>query len=1337
MLLDSDGAELSEVYAPHRGRPLAALATCLRQLPVPLSRLCPPGLVGSGAVAAAELLDGLKLEEGSALSAALLSCPQRPAALLSLGAQSARLLLLDPSPKKSIIKSQIVAGPCAQGLVSLLERQAQRLGLDIKLLSRLALDSPGRLSLSPRCPVDLETSLSELALAGASDRDLAAALYQGAAQGLAHKLWSTLDGKEKKPSPLWVCGAPAQDPAWLRALSKSFRAQVEAAPQPHLLGARGAALEARRLGQAEAPGLDLAALNRALVPGAQKRRAVLPPLKPPSTYPTATVFDWAQVPYRIAIYLGLDLGSETLKLALVTEDGRLVFRRSRPVAGRPLKALADCLSELPRQVRDKVQVAGVCVTGAGRALAGPWLGADLSVDEFSAQAAAAAAMDLKADGILDLGGRQAKYIALTERQMSSFALAPSCGLNLGSFLASQAQRLGFDIKAEFAQAALAGRRPVQLSDRCLVQMEADLIEAQRRGEDPKDLAAGLCHALAAAYLNWAHPLLGQQVLVYGSQSLNQALISALEARLGRPLSVPDNADVAGAIGAALLARRERSWRLSRFKGFERWPEPEAAAPRPTEIQTESQEPPDCFSLREQWAFTPPELAQFQSSGRRLRRVALPRSLFLAQAAPFWSVFWAALGFEPLWSSPGFLAGAPRPGLCPPLALLDSQLAELKALKPDFIFLPSVADSNEIETLCPAYHELSRFAPTRREKNSSLWLTGPLLWAQGEEELGDSLAEILAPLKKTPEQISRAVALGLAAQRAYRRRLEDRGREIVAGLKEGQRALVLLDSLGHGFEPFWTEILRPRLSTLGLTVLPLDFLPLSPSERQPAAEPAEGEDVSAEAAAKFITEGGRLAAVGLSHFGCGFLEERLAFFRRRLGPGLWWDFELPGGGPAAWLDRLEALAACLKNPAPALEPAPEAQAPSRSSNLAQRYIFLPGRSDYDFILASALRAAGLKAENLPPAGAQSLELARGLSGGPLCLPLRLTLGSFIKVSRRPGFDPSKSLFLLPPAAGRCELDREGFYLSLLAQRPRLEGLELMTPALGEDLAKLLSALGRQGREIWRIYRQAATALELLQRALARVQPRQNRPGAAEAAYETALADLRAAVESRLPLKPVMRRARQRFEAASTQLGPASAPPSVRLTGPSCLRHNPWASAQTAAKLQELGLELELSYQSPDDLAALIDSTEPAAGLRARLVAWLDKWPRRRLTAVWRNFFPQPELPLAGPREPSSSNSSPGSSAFCGLEIRLSTFKCPRSRSLESLKNAFTDSGSGRVSLNLFFDGQSHNHNQKLLELLAEQLKSSDAPVEASEAPAPKGHQIKGGPQRPPEKIKEVM
>ncbi len=273
----------------------------------------------------------------------------------------------------------------------------------------------------------------------------------------------------------------------------------------------------------------------------------------------------------LTVYLGIDVGSVTTKVALVDEKGKYIDSYILKTAGKPVLAVQSGLKEIYKRALCKYNVEGVGTTGSGRTLAGVLIGADVIKNEITAHAVAASVNVPGVQTILEIGGQDSKIIILRDGIVTDFAMNTVCAAGTGSFLDQQANRLNVPID-EFGETALKSQNPARIAGRCGVFAESDLIHKQQMGYAVEDLLYGLCQALVRNYLS--NLALGKELLpmvtFQGGVATNSGMIKAFEEALNTKIIVPENHQTMGAIGAALLAMENHQYtqQLTKFKGWQ-------------------------------------------------------------------------------------------------------------------------------------------------------------------------------------------------------------------------------------------------------------------------------------------------------------------------------------------------------------------------------------------------------------------------------------------------------------------------------------------------------------------------------------------------------------------------------------------------------------------------------------------------------------------------------------------------------------------------------------------------------------------------------------------------
>ena len=270
------------------------------------------------------------------------------------------------------------------------------------------------------------------------------------------------------------------------------------------------------------------------------------------------------------IYLGIDVGSVTTKLAAINKNDELVAEVYQPTQGKPVEMVQTGLKQIKNQLPEDACVCGVGTTGSARYLAGTIVGADLVKNEITCHAVGTLRHVPDVQTIIEIGGQDSKIIIVRNGIVTDFGMNTVCAAGTGSFLDHQALRLGIGIQ-EFARTALTSRVPVRIAGRCTVFGESDMIHKQQMGHHIEDILYGLCQALVRNYLN--NVGLGKQlekpIVFQGGVAYNQAIVKAFEEELKTRVVVPPHHQLMGAIGAALLVHEQmqENVRQSRFNGF--------------------------------------------------------------------------------------------------------------------------------------------------------------------------------------------------------------------------------------------------------------------------------------------------------------------------------------------------------------------------------------------------------------------------------------------------------------------------------------------------------------------------------------------------------------------------------------------------------------------------------------------------------------------------------------------------------------------------------------------------------------------------------------------------
>ncbi|MCL2616867.1 MAG: acyl-CoA dehydratase activase-related protein, partial [Defluviitaleaceae bacterium] len=261
--------------------------------------------------------------------------------------------------------------------------------------------------------------------------------------------------------------------------------------------------------------------------------------------------------YTGDVYLGIDAGSTTTKLALITPAGELLYTSYASNEGNPLSVVVRSLTEIYNMLPPGVTIRQSCVTGYGEGLIKAALSVDIGEVETIAHYKAAANFRPDVDFILDIGGQDMKCIRIKNGVIDNVLLNEACSAGCGSFIETFAKSLDMGV-AEFAKVALFAQNPVDLGSRCTVFMNSRVKQAQKEGAEVADISAGLSYSVIKNALQKVIKItdpaqMGKAIVVQGGTFYNESVLRAFEAVSRAQAVRPDIAGLMGAFGAALIA----------------------------------------------------------------------------------------------------------------------------------------------------------------------------------------------------------------------------------------------------------------------------------------------------------------------------------------------------------------------------------------------------------------------------------------------------------------------------------------------------------------------------------------------------------------------------------------------------------------------------------------------------------------------------------------------------------------------------------------------------------------------------------------------------------------
>lgn len=255
-------------------------------------------------------------------------------------------------------------------------------------------------------------------------------------------------------------------------------------------------------------------------------------------------------------YLGIDIGSISTKGVIIDADNNILASEYLWTEGEPIGAVKRLLKTLKSNLASDVSVVAVGTTGSARKLIGAMTNAAVVKNEITAHAIGTTTMHPDVNTIFEIGGQDSKIIIIENGYVVDYAMNTLCAAGTGSFLSSQAHRLGVSVE-EFGEIALTSTKPTNIAARCTVFAESDLVHKAQIGHKKEDIIAGLCKAVVANYINniCKGKRIAPPIVFQGGVSKNVGVKKAFEEAVGYPVTVDDSGHLMGAFGVAVLAKK--------------------------------------------------------------------------------------------------------------------------------------------------------------------------------------------------------------------------------------------------------------------------------------------------------------------------------------------------------------------------------------------------------------------------------------------------------------------------------------------------------------------------------------------------------------------------------------------------------------------------------------------------------------------------------------------------------------------------------------------------------------------------------------------------------------
>ncbi|MBD5396154.1 MAG: 2-hydroxyacyl-CoA dehydratase [Lachnospiraceae bacterium] len=874
-----------------------------------------PMITGSGGLTLANHLKVPFVQEVIAVATSLKEFAPKTDVAIELGGEDAKIIYFEGGNVE-----QRMNGICAGGTGSFIDQMASLLQTDAAGLNEYAKDYNSLYTIAARCGVFAKSDIQPLINEGATKEDLSASIFQA----VVNQTISGLACGKPIRGHVAFLGGPLHflselKAAFIRTLKLDDEHIIET-DHSHLFAAIGSALNAKE--EVSYTMKEMVGKLASDIKMEFEVERMEPLFASESEYETFKerhsrhhIATGDLAAYQGNCYLGIDAGSTTTKVALVAQDGSLLYSFYSNNDGSPLKTAIRSINEIYDKLPEGARIVRSCSTGYGEALLKAAFLLDDGEVETVAHYYAAAFFNPDVDCILDIGGQDMKCIKIKNQTVDSVQLNEACSSGCGSFIETFAKSLNYSVE-DFAYTALFAEHPIDLGTRCTVFMNSKVKQAQKEGASVSDISAGLAYSVIKNALFKVIKVssaseLGKNIVVQGGTFYNDAVLRSFEKIAECEAIRPDIAGIMGAFGAALIARERYNegyestmlpiekiktlqfetsmakckgctnncrLTINKFTGGRQYISGNRCE-RGLGKQKNENGVPNLFDYKLKRVFGYESLPADEA---KRGRVGIPRVLNMYENYPFWFTFFTQLGYQvvlsPLSNRNIYELGIesiPSESECYPAKLAHGHVKWLINQKVDFIFYPALfyernefADANNHYN-CPIVTSYSENIKNNVEEigRGEAILRNPFMSFRDEKTISDAL---IKEFKEIPSiEIIEAVHKAWGELDLARSDMQKKGEEVLAYLKEsGKRGIVLAGRPYH-IDPEINHGIPELINSYDIAVLTEDSIShLACPERPLIVSDQWMYHSRLYAAASYVKTVDNLDLIQLNSFGCG-------------------------------------------------------------------------------------------------------------------------------------------------------------------------------------------------------------------------------------------------------------------------------------------------------------------------------------------------------------------------------------------------------------------------------------------------------------------------------------
>lgn len=835
--------------------------------------------------------------------------------VIELGGEDAKIIYFDGTPE------QRMNSICAGGTGAFIDQMASLLETDASGLNEYANDYKKIYPIASRCGVFAKTDIQALINQGASKEDISASVFQS----VVNQTISNLACGRPIKGKVAFLGGPLH---FLSNLRKRFIETLDLGPEDIIfpensqlyvaIGAAIASAESKDMPflqlrtKLDNPNTDVEEVTEHLPALFKDEEEYMEFQK---RHDEHKIGEASLEGYEGDTFLGIDAGSTTTKVILLSEENEILYSFYGNNKGKPLKQSINILKDIYSKLGDN-KITRSCVTGYGE----DFIKAALDIDEGEVETIAhykgSSFFEPEVDFILDIGGQDMKSMKVKDGVIDSILLNEACSSGCGSFIETYAKSVNMSVQ-EFTKLALSAKEPVDLGSRCTVFMNSKVKQAQKEGATVADISAGLVYSVIKNALQKVIKVkdpkdLGEKIVVQGGTFYGDAILRSFELVSGREAIRPNIAGLMGALGAAIIAKEKyeripstivESHEIDNFS----YTSKSGSCKRCTNNcsltintfsdgskyvtgnrcekgaggQVEVKDMPNLFEYKYERTFSYEPL---KAEEAKRGRVGIPRVLNMYENYPFWHTFFTELDFRvelSRKSSRGVyekgISSISSETACYPAKISHGHIIDLIEKDVDFIFYPNIfyenkedesADNNVNCPVVAGYPEVIKHNTDELHDND-VDFYNPLLSFNDRKSFKKQLKEAFKTFNIGGRELNNALEKAWAEDERYKNDIRNKGEEVVKYLDENKLKGIVLAGRPYHIDPAINHGIPNVITSLGMAVLSEDSVEhLGVTERPLRVLDQWTYHSRLYRAAHFVAEKDNLDLIQLNSFGCG-------------------------------------------------------------------------------------------------------------------------------------------------------------------------------------------------------------------------------------------------------------------------------------------------------------------------------------------------------------------------------------------------------------------------------------------------------------------------------------